>query len=277
MQLLSKLERMFGRFALPQLTLVLIIFQVVVYCMAQAKPDEIIRRLQFTPRDVLDGEYWRLASFLCVPPMTNALFAFFFWYLFYLMGTALENHWGTFRYNIFLLVGYLATVTVSLALAWFAPQLADFPASNGFWEGSVFLAFAYLYPDFELYLFFILPVKIKWFALVTWISYFLMVVLGNWLTRLLILASVCNFLLFFGGEILLKLRHGRRRMEAQVKWLGDRDKAFHRCVVCGITEKTDPKMEFRYCSQCDGACGYCSAHLHNHEHIVKVEKPADIL
>ncbi len=83
------------------------------------------------------------------------MFAFFFWYLFYLMGTALERSWGTFRYNVFLLIGYVDTVGVAFIVP-------DVPANNAFLQGSVFLAFAYLFPDFVMYIFFILPVKIKW-------------------------------------------------------------------------------------------------------------------
>ena len=86
--------------------------------------------------------------------MTNRIFAFFAWYLFYLMGNALEGHWGAFRYNLFLLIGYLVTV----AVAFLYPYAA---ATNIFIGGSVFLAFAYLYPDFQLYIFFIIPVRLN--------------------------------------------------------------------------------------------------------------------
>jgi hypothetical protein len=204
---------------------------------------------------------WRLASFLFTPPCANPVFAFFFWYMFYLMGTALEAHWGAFRYNLFLLLGWLATVGVSFI----TPEV---PASPGFLQGSVFLAFAFLFPDFVLYLFFILPVKIKWLALLTWIGYFLTVVFGDWSSRLLVLASVINFLLFFGERIYARMRFGHRRMLQQAGRVATQDKPFHRCTVCGITDRTHPDMEFRYCSKCDGQHGYCREHIRNHEHVV---------
>ena len=113
--------------------------------------------IALVPTKVLHGEVWRLVTFLCEPPTNNLVFAFFFWYLFFLMGTALESTWGVFRYNVYLLVGWAATVAVSFI----QPEA---PASAGFLQGSVFLAFAYLYPNFQLLLFFILPVKVKWLA-----------------------------------------------------------------------------------------------------------------
>lgn len=142
MSLLDRLERIFGRFALPQVTIGLIVGQVVAYVAVVVKP-EVHDRLVLVPDKVLQGEWWRLFSFLITPPGGLLLLVLFVWYLFYLMGTSLEEHWGTFRYNVYLLVGYLATVGVSFLVP-------DEAATNGYLMGSVFLAFAFLYPDFEL-------------------------------------------------------------------------------------------------------------------------------
>ena len=189
------------------------------------------------------------------------VFAFFAWYLFYLMGSALEGHWGAFRYNIFLLVGYIVTVAVSFLFPYSA-------ATNIFIGGSVFLAFAYLYPDFQLYIFFVLPVKIKWLALLTWIGYGYEVLVGSWSTRLLVLASISNYLLFFGRDIYLSIRMGNRRMVAQARDFTGKKEPFHTCAACGITDLSNPQMEFRYCSEC-GGLGYCKEHIFNHEHVKK--------
>ena len=207
------------------------------------------------PRRVLEGEVWRLVTFVGQPPPMNLVFALFFWYMFYLMGTALENTWGTFRYNVYLLVGWLATVSVSFLQP-------DAPASIGFLQGSVFLAFAYLYPDFQLLLFFILPVKVKWLALLQWIGYFYLMMFGDWMTRLLVLASVGNFVLFFWQDILLRMRAGRRRMAHQAKNIRQANTPRHTCAICGVTDLSDPKMSFRYCSKCIGAPCYCAEHIH---------------
>lgn len=267
MKLVDRLERVLGRFAVPNLTFGIILCQVAVYALSEAKP-EILQNAELIPGLVLRGQVWRLISFIAVPPTSNLLFAFFFWYMFFLMGTALEQHWGVFRYNAFLLIGYLATVAASfIALLLPAPiPLHDVPASNAFLEGSVFLAFAFLYPEFVLYIFFVIPVKIKWLAALAWLGYIYEFAIGDTLSRLLVLASVMNFLLFFRQEIIARIRTGRRRMAAQVSGPPAK-KAFHRCTVCGITDLTHPEMDFRYCSKCEGTHGYCTEHLHHHTHI----------
>jgi hypothetical protein len=200
-----------------------------------------------------------------MPPFSNPICAFFFWYFFYLMGTTLELQWGVLRYNVFLLVGYVATVAASFL----APNL---PASNAFLEGSVFLAFAFLYPEYEIYLFFVLPVKIKWLARLTWAIYAYIFTFGDWTNRAMIGASVANFFLFFGRDVLDRVRMGRRRMAFQAARITEKKRDhLHRCTVCGITDRTHPEMDFRYCSRCVGTHAYCSEHLRNHEHITATE------
>ena len=268
MKILGKLERRFGRYAVPHVTVSLIFCQVLVFIVHFTNPKiEILNKVALIPNSVLQGEVWRLVSFLFQPPLTHPILAFFFWYLFYLMGTALEHTWGTFRYNVYLLIGYLATVGVSLI----TPAEA---ASVGFLQGSVFLAFAYLYPNFTIMLFFLLPVKIKWLALLTWIGYGWVLLFAPPSAKLLVAASICNFVLFFGGDIWLRVKSGRRRMKDQAERIKARDKPRHRCRICGLTEKMDPKMSFRYCSKCEGSCCYCSEHLRNHEHVVAGQETA---
>lgn len=266
MTILDRLQRRFGRYAVPNVTVAFIFCQVVFYVIQYSK-EGILDKATLVPQLVLQGEPWRLVSFLFQPPVTNPLFAFFFWYLFYIMGTTLENTWGTFRYNVFLLVGYLATVGV----AFITPGQAT---SSGFLQGSVFLAFAFLYPNFQLMLFFLLPIKIKWLALLQWMGYFYAVAFANsWSIRLATIASISNFLLFFGRDLVLRLKAGHRRMRHQADRVEQRHKPRHECRICGLTDKMDPKMTFRYCSKCEGSCCYCSAHLRNHEHVTADPRP----
>jgi len=274
MSVLDKLQRRFGRFAVPNVTIGLIACQAVVFVatLASTKPnveEPLEQRLQLIPDRVMEGEVWRLATFVMMPPFGNIVCLLFGWYLFYLMGSALEGYWGAFRYNVYLLIGYLATVGVSFLVP-------DSPSSNAYLMGSVFLAFAFLNPDFELYVMFLVPVKIKWLALLTWIGYAWTMIFGGWLGRLLVLASVANFLLFFAGDIVQRIRSSQRRMARQAAQFGVKPPPYyHRCAVCGITDRTHPQMDFRYCSQCDGTHGYCQEHLRNHEHVNagEAEKP----
>lgn len=260
MHLLDTLERKFRRYAIPNMTIYIIAGQVLFFMFVLAGRF-IFERVVLIPELVMAGEWWRLITFLFIPPLTNPIFAFFAWYLFYLMGSALEGHWGAFRYNLFLLIGYLVTVAVSFLFP-------VYPATNLFIGGSIFLAFAFLYPDFQLYILFIIPVKVKWLALLTWLGYAYELIFGTWQTRLLVLASISNYLLFFGKDIYWKMKTGEKIMATQVKAYSGKKEAFHTCAVCGITDLSHPAMEFRYCPDCGGQ-GYCIDHIFKHEHVKK--------
>jgi len=262
MRWLDRLERRLRPYAIGNVTLGLILGQVVLYVLTISQPQALVN-VVLIPDLVMQGEVWRLVSFLFVPPISNPIFAFIFWSLFYFMGTALEHQWGTLRYNVFLLIGTVATI----AAAFITPHMA---ASNGYLQGSVFLAFAYLYPEFEVLLMFLLPIKVKWLALLAWITYFYtMIFSDSWSPRLMATAAVVNFFIFFGRDIFQRMRHGHRRMAAHAKRIVDAKKPRHVCTVCGVTNLSDPKMKFRYCSMCEGQCGYCMEHIHDHEHVVQ--------
>lgn len=265
MNLLESLEKKYRRYAVHNVTLYLIMGQALFFVFALSGRFNVGHVL-LIPERVLMGEWWRLITFLFVPPMSSPLFVFFAWYLFYLMGSALEGHWGAFRYNLFLLIGYGVTVAVS-----FLHPL--YPATNIFVGGSVFLAFAFLYPDFVLHIFFVLPVKIKWLALLTWMVYAFEILSGPWSTRLSVLASLSNFFLFFGSDILWRMKTGGRKMTAQARQFSGKREAFHTCSTCGITDVSHPEMEFRYCPEC-GGLGYCMKHIERHEHKKKPQEDA---
>jgi hypothetical protein len=269
MRLLDRLERWFGRFAIPNLTLWVIIAQTIVYA-ASLRPDESgnfgdpssMQLLWLIPSQVLKGEVWRLVTFVAVPPFDNIFFMLIYWNLFWLMGSALEQHWGTFRFNLFIFTGWAATV----AAAFLTP---DQRASAAFFQGSVFLAFAHLNPYFTLYIYFLLPVQVRWLALLTWIYYFWVLAFHPWWMKLMVLASVLNFLLFFASDIIERMWMAHRHMTQQAKRFGSSgwEPAYHhRCKVCGLTDADDRNMDFRYCSKCDDGACYCAAHLREHQH-----------
>jgi hypothetical protein len=258
MKLLDTLNRRFGRFAIPNLTLVLIGGQILTYGLKFTRP-ELLERIAFFPQKVLAGEWWRVVTFLADPPCDNPLFVLFFWYLFYLFGSALDATWGTFNYNLYLLVGYAATV----AAAFLTPEI---PAQNQFLYGSIFLAFAYLYPNYTICIMFVLPVKVKWLAMGQWLLYGLFMLSGYWVIWIKVTASVCNFLIFFSPEIFWRVRAGRWRMAQQVRKITERGKPRHECSVCKATDITHPSLHFRYCSKCPGTPCFCEEHLKGHKH-----------
>lgn len=257
--LINKLERRLEPFAISNLTLYLVIAQTFVMLTDLLKMIDI-RMLYLAPVLVQQGEYWRLFTFAVMPPppgMFGYIFVAFAIYLFYLYGSALDNYWGTVRYNLFLLVGYLMTVAFSFV----TPNVV---ATNLFLGGSVFLAFAFLNPNFVLHLFFILPVKIKWLALITWVFYALQFFGGGVAAKLTVLAATGNFFLFFGREIVERIRTGRERVQRQAKQERIRQEMagpMHTCSVCGRTSDSDPELGFRYRTEGDKEVCYCEDHL----------------
>jgi hypothetical protein len=265
MSLLDKLERLLGRFAIPGITLYLIIGQVFVVLSTMAgllNPLNLI----FFPRLVLLGDWWRVATFILVPAsvgqgLMGIVSLVFGWWIFYFMGSALEGYWGSFRYNLFLLVGYLLTV----GLSFLSP---DSPVTYTFLAGSIFLAFVYLNPDFELLIFFVLPVKVRWLGLIVWGFYAFQFVIGGASLRLQVAAAVGNLALFFGADAWRAAGRRTRQMAVETRRTpAAAAEPRHRCRICGKTDQTHPQLDFRYCSKCaDDAC-YCPEHIFNHEHV----------
>lgn len=269
----QRFERACGRYAIPHLAIYLIGGQVLFFSLAMLAQFDL-RRIMFVPVLVLQGEFWRLFLFALVPPvsgqlsMVGAVFLAISWYFFHMISQALENYWGTFRFNLFFLLGWLLTVS----FAFLTPLQAT---GYAFFAVSIFLAFAFLNPEFEIYLFLILPVKIKWLALLMWLGFAFTFVTGGWNDRLGILAATGNFLVFFSREIVQRMKTGRRHMKQQVRRSALREsenEPRHRCHVCGKTDLTDPLEDFRYCSQCAGEECYCSGHIRNHPHTVAETK-----
>ncbi|MFT5324541.1 MAG: hypothetical protein ACI8P0_002403 [Planctomycetaceae bacterium] len=263
MRLLDRLERKLRPYAVPNVTMIIIMGQVLAYILSKSNP-QILERMVLVPRLVMEGEVWRLGSFCFVPPMDNLFFFFIAMMIFHMMGSALEQTWGAIRYNLFLISGYIATVSVSFVYP-------DQMATNMFIGTSVFLAFAWLYPNYVFYIMFILPVKVRWLALLTWIGLIYGLITGDMPTRLFILAGIANFILFFGRDVIQRVRSKGRRIQHTAQVAADAKKPKHECVVCGVTDKSDTTIEFRYCSKCEGALCYCENHLRDHAHVGNVD------
>jgi hypothetical protein len=257
----------FERVAIPNITLYWIAVQGICMLLIWAKAD-YAELLMIDTGKMLQGEWWRLVTFLFMPVSTSPIFAIFTMYFYWIMGMALEAHWGTARYNLFLLIG--AVLNIGAA---FLPALVGLSGTGTNWYllESVFLGFAVLYPDYIIQIFFILPVKIKWLALITWVILALQLAFSaitlNFIGMGMIIASIGNFFLFFWPHILERVRHKHKVMVSKAKWMArsaPEPKAYmHRCVVCGVTERSNPQLEFRYCSTCGNKC-YCLEHLRGH-------------
>ncbi len=259
MKFLDRLDRLVRPIAIPNLTQIIIAGQALMF-LASLSDAGMVDRATLVWSAVLEGEVWRLLTFLFIPITNSPLWLFFALYIFFLFGTSLEQYWGVVRYNTFLWLGLLITIAV-VAL------VPTMPVTGAFLEGTVFLAFATLNPNFTLNLFFILPVKVKWLAWLQAAGYGLAFLSGGIAIKLLVFASVANYLIFFAPTVVSWARNWRRRKQWESKQFKPGNQPRHVCAVCGIDSNTYPDVDFRYCSKCDGQKAYCPDHLRNHQHV----------
>ena len=230
----------------------------------------------FDAAAILRGQVWRLVSFLFYPVSTSPLLALLTFYFYYWMGTLLEQYWGTPHLNIFLLLGWFFTVLFGFAVYFITGVSLNITGYYLFM--SLFFAVATLFPDMQVLLFMILPVKMKWLAILdaAFFAYRVIAGFGSFPLNLLPLVAVLNYFVFFGGE-LWRRRPRRataetvnfRRESARIR-RAQRDQLYkHKCAVCGRTDATNPELEFRYCSRCAGYHCFCSDHIFSHIHFTE--------
>lgn len=299
---LNKLERRFGRYAVPNLIVYLIGAYCIGFVLNKFAPT-VLNYLNFQPYYILHGQIWRLVTWICMPTDSNIIFLLIMMVFYYQLGTALERAWGTFRFNAYIIGGILLTeaggllvygflyVVFGQAVAVATSAMMGVMISTNYINMSIFLAFATLYPDMEVLLYFILPIKMKWMALVyvvimafnVWDSYQSIysvtqsAVVSLWYAGVLLLCivmSLLNFLIFFLStrnvgryaphEVRRRQKFKAQTRRPQQNYEGG---AKHKCAVCGRTELDDPTLEFRFCSRCEGNYEYCQDHLFTHQHI----------
>ena len=280
MNWLDKLERKLGRFAIPNLTVYLLAGYVIGFAVVLLMP-ELLGWLTLEPALIVRGQVWRVISWVLIPPTTQPISLLFLVLLYYSLGTALERTWGTFRYNVYIFSGLFFTVLavfIFYAVYYFGFGMEISISSVGlistnYITMSIFLAFAAIYPEMEVYLYFILPIKMKWMALVYAAMALYYFVSRGAVTRVAIGASLLNFVIFFLSTRNLKryspkerARKARFRQQS-APHMQYSNGAKHRCAVCGRTELDDPCLEFRFCSKCNGNYEYCQDHLFTHEHV----------
>lgn len=175
--------------AIGHLPIYVVTAQSLLYLWVMLNP-EADHLLMLDPLAVRNGEYWRLLTFLFIVPFQNVVFTFLYLYFQYLCGVTLEQEWGSFPLSVFYLVGALGAIAGSFLVG---------GNTNGafYFNETLFLAFAALYPNFTLLLFFVLPVKVKWIAWFTWVRILFGLYGSTALWKLAILISLSNYFLFF--------------------------------------------------------------------------------
>ena len=262
----------------------MVVCYVIGYFLYIINPS-ILSMLNLNVLQILHGQIWRLVTWIIYPPQTGnvLLFAISVLFFYYPIGQALERAWGSFRYTLYIFSGMVFTVIGAFILYFITGGILDYYGYNVFTTYyvtmSVFLAFATMYSDMQVLLWFVIPIKVKWMALVyaailvyDMFRYFRA---GFWYLSVPIIASLLNFLLFF-----LSTRNIQRYNPKEVRRRQQFKKAMepqgrassgtitkHKCAICGRTELDDPNLEFRFCSKCNGNYEYCQDHLFTHTHV----------
>ena len=279
--MLNKLERKLGRHAIPNLILWLLAGYAIGFTLAYTAP-EVLSLMTLEPYYILRGQVWRLITWVLMPPDTSLLFAVIMMLFYYQLGQSLERTWGSFRFNVYIFGGILFTVIGAFVLYGIFYALNGIPVTGmgaffttNYINMSIFLAFAVCYPNMQVYLYFIVPVKMKWLAVVYGGLIVFSLIQTNWAGAVAIISSLLNFLVFYVStrdfhRISPKEIHRRQAFKSQMRQSAPRPGITkHKCAICGRTEKDDPALEFRFCSKCEGNYEYCQDHLFSHQHVRK--------
>ena len=292
---MKNLRRDFERFCyrhqnkgIPNLMLYVAIGTAVVYLFMIIDPSNLLYSFfRFDRAAILHGQVWRLISYIFVPSSIvfsgmDVLLLAISLYFYYYIGRVIEGQWGTFRFNLFYFSGVLILDIAALLL--------NCTATVGSLNLSLLLAFATLFPENRVLIFFVIPLKMKYLAWFYFVLTIWQVLAYPFPYNLFPIFALLNYFIFFGSDILGVLPdfltrgrsgykkatfHGftQKKQKPNPNWASGYqsktgEKPYrHKCTVCGRTDTDYPNLEFRYCSKCNGYYCYCIDHINNHAHI----------
>ncbi len=248
----------------------------------------LLSYIWFDPGLILRGQVWRLVTYLFMPTDSNIFLELISLYFYYFIGSSLERQWGTGRFTIYYLFGVLFNIVFGFVMYFvLRPSLGSLTGvavgsvmNATYLNLSMFFAFASIWPDAQVLLFFFIPVKMKWLALLDAVFFGVSILtqMSLFPLNLLPLVAILNFFIFCSGNLKLNFRrdrgYARRRSQFrsaihQVKNEEKLQGYRHKCSVCGRTDVSNPELEFRYCSKCQGYHCFCEDHINNHVHFTE--------
>ncbi len=294
---MKNLRRNFERFCfqnrnkgIPNLMLYISLGSAMVYLFTMVTQNPILYNLlNFDRALILQGQVWRLFTYPLLSASGNIVLALIFLVCYYSLGRAMENLWGTLRFNLYYFSGVLLMDLYALVFGGYADAY--------YLNLSLFLGYATLYPNAHFLLFFVIPVKAWIFAVLDLAVIFFDVISASipvfyFPYNLFPLVSIANYFLFFGSDffnifpmswrvnasrLFRKNKFAPRKQQPKVirfdvgsyqaSTAAPKAPYTHRCTVCGKTDVSHPDLEFRYCSRCNGYYCYCEDHISNHTHI----------
>ena len=286
---MNRLRKRFDRFCfrnrdkgIPNLMLYIVLGSAVVnvLCMVD-KTDTLYYVLCFNREAILNGQIWRLITYPLTFSGGNIIITAIILLCYYSLGRAIENLWGTLRFNLF----YFTGVVMMDVYCMIFNGMADVYYLNM----SLFLAYATMYPNAQFLFLYIIPVKAWIFALIDLLMVLYSLLVYPFPYNLFPVIALANYFLFFGKDVLnvlpvswrinaarlFKKKSAKKTGTIPFPTAGSYEAATakpkapytHKCSVCGRTDVSDPDLEFRYCSRCNGYHCYCQDHINNHTHI----------
>ena len=257
------------RFGIPNLMNIIVMGSVLVYLLDMFSQNSFSSLLYFSLPHILQGQVWRLITFVFIPLNSSLIWFVLSTYLYWMIGTTLEREWGSTKFTLFYVMGVVLNILLGLLTGY---------ATMTYVNLSMFFAFATLYPNTQFFIFFFIPVKVKWLAwldaaLFAWsvVNY---LIHGQFLLALIPILAILNYFLFFSADfarLFGRVKHKTSKQPINFKKAQKQARQtkgyIHKCAVCGITDEMDSTMEFRYCSKCNGYHCYCMNHINNHVHI----------
>ena len=267
---------------IPNLMLYITLGSAIVYLLSMFDNSKVLYyALCFDRNLILQGQVWRLFTYAFTYDGGNILITAIAFFCYYTLGRAMENAWGTLRFNLFYFSGIvLMDIFCMIFGGW-----ADIYYLNL----SLFLGYATMYPNAQFLFLYIIPVKAWIFGLVdlglTIYSFAVMTAAGLFPYSLFPFIAIGNYFLFFGKDVLnlfpLTWRakfskkakksantQGHVHFHSTSRTAEPAKPAYtHRCTICGRTDVTNPELEFRYCSRCNGYYCYCEDHINHHSHV----------
>jgi len=257
--LFARLERRFGGFAIPNLTAIIVAGMGAVFVGARLRP-ELLERLTLDLSAVGHGEVWRLVTYLFIPRTTSLIWIIFSLGYLWTIGSTLERHWGSFRFNIFYLLGCAGTTAAAF--------LTGRAETNVWINYSLLLSFGTLFPE-EEFLLIVIPIKVKWLALfdAAYLAYAM--VTGDGPERAAIVAALSGYFIFCGPTLYamwrdrnLKVRQSARR--AAIVSAADAALEARVCAICGVSAEGGADIRVCSCAKCGGPRNLCVVHARNH-------------
>ncbi|MCD7806130.1 MAG: rhomboid family intramembrane serine protease [Lachnospiraceae bacterium] len=298
----SNLEKKFGRYAVRNLSLYLVIGFAIGYVLqlTDSTSTFLYTWLSLDAWKILHGQIWRLFTWVLIPPSSFDFFTLLMLYFYWSVGTMLEKVWGTWKYNVYIFGGILCTIAAAFlcliyVYVWVGPvwggdvtaevmsyysMYASYYMSTYYITLSIFLGYAATFPDMQVMLFFVIPVKTKVLGVIYLLLLGYYFIQGNIFSKFVIGAALINMGVFllrnrssFNPQQIYRRQTARARARTHAPTAKKEEKApkmkaaVHKCAICGQTEISNPNLEFRYCSKCNGNYEYCSEHLFTHEHV----------